>query len=198
MGGYQDPRNILWQNLPVAAPAPVAVAPAPVAAPSDGCGCPPSALDVQLKIFDDGGGGPNLRHICLSDTPKPGVYWRVLQVDAMDTDTNAQSLTFFLTPPGFSDTTLTFNTVSPDFFLSLRNTIRLGAGHDIPNTSDLTNVSSQGSSPASMLGMNPVIVPPGWKIGVAETNSILSGTAHHLILRVLFVEVAIGVPILGD
>lgn len=162
----------------------------------DSCGAE-YVLNFELGQFDsvlvDIGG---LRHFAASKSPRSGYYWRVLQLDAVDTDANLQYLEFVLTPSGSLPSTANFPAAQvSDAFKVMSNSIRIGPGHSASSLSDLTLVASQIGSFASPVQFVPLIVPPGWCIACFEVNGVVSGVAHHLTLRVLYVEIPIGVEL---
>jgi hypothetical protein len=154
----------------------------------------PTIYDVKLKTWSDAVAA-SVRHVVLSDAPTSGYYWRVLQIDAMDSDANAQALGFFLTPPGFQYNSGNLPVGSNAFWAAFANTIGLKAGEEKQSGSDLTTLSTTAGSIASPAYMAPIFVPPGWQIGVYELNAPVSAQAHNLTLRVLYVECRVEVPL---
>ena len=174
-------------------------APAPTvfgldAPPSQGNGKCPTIYDLKLKVFQSG--PPTIgRQIVLSDTPPAGMYWRVLQVDAVDTNGSAQfPIAFFLTPPGFP-LKMPLDSNVPNFISYLQNTISLGIGQQTQNLATTTAiVAGQGGSAAST-AMLPIFVPSGWQLGAFEIESSINANAEQLFLRVLYVEISNDVPL---
>jgi hypothetical protein len=123
------------------------------------------------------------------------MYWRVLQVDAVDTQPAAQTpISFFLTPPGLQlkdplDSQYT------NFINFLVGTISLGMGQQVQNLSNTQTVAAGQGGSAAPNGMSPVFVPPGWQLGAFESESSLNADAIQLFLRVLYVEIPVGVPL---
>jgi len=156
-------------------------------------------LSFELAQFDsvqvDVG---NVRHIAISKSPRSGYYWRVLQIDALDTSTILENLEFALIPAGGVPSTNGADPLSVtlvDAHRRLLNAIRIGPGSARGAASDLTSIQSLNGSFTSPIQLNPVIVSPGWCLLAFEVNTAVSANLHHLTLRVLYVEVPIGVGI---
>jgi len=184
-------------------PQPAATAKAPTAqisvGGSDQCGAD-YILNFRLEQFDsvsvDVG---NVRHIAVSKSPRSGYYWRVLQLDALDSDTVTQhSLEFALAPATALPSTNgadPLSTTLVDAYKRLGYSIRIGPGSSRGGTSDLTTIASANGSFASPMQLDPVIVSPGWCLVAFEVNTAVSASLHRLSLRVLYVEVPVGVEI---
>jgi len=141
----------------------------------------------------------NVRHIAISKSPRSGYYWRVLQMDALDSDTaTQQSLEFALAPAdGLPSTNGAdpLSTTLVDAYKRLGRAIRIGMGSSHAGVSGLTDIASANSSFASPTQLDPVIVPPGWCLIAFEVNTAVSASVRRLTLRVLYVEVPVGVEI---
>jgi len=159
-----------------------------------GSGKCPTIYDLKLKVFTSG--PPTIgRQIVLSDTPPAGMYWRVLQVDAVDTNASAQfPIAFFLTPPGFP-LKMPLDSQVPNFIPFMLNTISLGIGQQDQNLATTTAIAAGQGGSAADTAMNPIFVPAGWQLGAVEMESSLNANADQLFLRVLYVEISNDVPL---
>jgi len=108
----------------------------------------------------------NVRHVAVSKSPRSGYYWRVLQVDALDTDTaTVHSLEFALAPAdGLPSTNGAdpLSTALVDAYKRLGRSIRIGPGSSRGGVSDLTTIASANGSFAAPMQLDPVIVSSGW------------------------------------
>ena len=87
------------------------------------------------------------------------------------------------------------STVIADAYARLRNSIRLSGGHDVSSLSDTTTIAAQSGGSCGPFDLSPMILLPGFSLIAFEVNAAVSGIAHRLILRVLFVEVPFGTDI---
>jgi len=179
-----------------------AAAPAPTSfgldAPANlqpGNGKCPTIYDLKLKVFTS---GPPVvgRSLALSDTPPQGVYWRVLQIDAVDTDVSAvRPIGFFLSPPGLPLAAGSISTTLGNDFPSLVNTISLGVGQGDSNLSDTQTIAAGQGGWASPTSMLPIFVPSGWQLGAIDLISAVNANPVQIFLRVLYVEISNDVPL---
>ena len=139
--------------------------------------------------------GASFYNVAKSKSPPSGFYWRVLQVDAIDTNPNAQALEFVLIPANKVPLTseLPISIPVKELFKRFLSSIRICAGHSEANLSDLTLLKSIDGSFAAPIQMDPIIVPPGWCIAAFELTA--SAINHRVTLRLWFVEVPIGTEI---
>jgi hypothetical protein len=189
------PASMYYGGGAAAAPAPTSFG---VEAPANfqpGNGKCPTIYDLKLRVFASGNAPTIARQIALSDSPPAGMYWRVLQLDAVDTNISAAiPIGFFLTPPGLQLKTPLDSQV-PNFLPFLQNVISLGAGQQFQNIANTQTIASQGGGSTAPVSMNPIYVPSGWQLGAYELETNLNANAVQLFLRVLYVEVSNDVPL---
>ena len=155
-------------------------------------------LNVQLRQFDsaatDNAGG-GFYNVAKSNSPPSGSYWRILQMDAINTMTTQQAIEFVLMPnnqvPLTTDLPISMQLIA--LFRKFLGAIRIAAGHSLVNQVELQTLSSRDASFAAPIQMKPVIVPPGWCIAAFEVTG--TGVPHRMTLRLWYVEVPIGEPI---
>ena len=155
-------------------------------------------LNVRLAQFDSAAtdaAGASFYNVAKSNSPPSGSYWRVLQMDALDTITTQHFFEFVLMPvsqvPLTTDLPITMQLLA--LFRKFLGGIRIAAGHSEVNLSELTILRSRDASFAAPMQMKPIIVPPGWCIAAFEVSG--TGVPHRMTLRLWYVEVPIGVPI---
>jgi len=156
-------------------------------------------LNVQLRQFDsaatDNAGG-GFYNVAKSNSPPSGSYWRILQMDAINTMTTQQVMEFVLMPNSQVPLTTDLPIGSTQLLALFRKflgAIRIAPGHSLVNQNDLTTLSSRDASFAAPIQMKPIIVPPGWCIAAFEVTG--TGVPHRMTLRLWYVEVPIGEPI---
>ena len=152
-------------------------------------------LKVQLAQFDSAGSdaaGASFYNVAKSGTPKAGYYWRVLQMDAVDSIPTQHFLEFVLIPVNKVPLTieLPISMQIIELFKRFLGGIRIAAGHSETNLSELTTLRSISGSFTAPLQMKPIIVPPGWCIACFEISG--SAIGHHVTMRLWYVEVPIG------
>ena len=155
-------------------------------------------LNVQLRQFDsaatDAAGG-GFYNVAKGNSPPSGSYWRILQMDAINTMTTQQAVEFVLMPnsqvPLTTDLPISMQIIA--LFRKFLGAIRIAPGHSLVNQNDLTTLSSRDASFAAPIQMKPIIVPPGWCIAAFEVTG--TGVPHRMTLRLWYVEVPIGEPI---
>lgn len=156
--------------------------------------CAPDFTLVNKRDYIDRAPIGGVRHFTISDAPPSGFYWFILALSALDTDPNAQGLSFYLLDPsGFpvKTDTLPING-NPD---PLPGAIRIGSGHaGSGGAADLVTLTSSvqggggGFGECSPIMSRKIIVPERWRIGVFEDNTPFSGIAHQLALKIYFLE----------
>ena len=136
-----------------------------------------------------------MRHIVQSDTPRAGFYWAVPFYDALDTDSNGQSIAFFLLPPSFAVTPYSATQLLDPVDANWQqinmetNAVLIMAGKSDNGTT--TTIISQRSA-VSPVSPSLIVVPSGWSMAAIETNGVVSGTLHHLTMRIGYLELANG------
>lgn len=173
------------------AAAPPASSAAPAPAAGSGVGACRSWAELQYKTYASPLAA-SIRHFVVSDSPRLGYYWAVLFLDALDTDTNAQALNFFLFTPNFAIPSS--NGLHTDIYWQFEDissgVIQISPGES-GSAASLTGQSSQRWSVAPT-GGNKIVVPSGWRVGAIEGNGTVSGVVHNLIMRIAFLELANG------
>jgi hypothetical protein len=127
----------------------------------------------------------NIRHFAVSDTPRAGYYWAILNLDAIDTDNNGQNLSFFLLAPSFSVPGPLANGTAFQIQNLLSGCVSIAPG-DTHVASLNATLSFQAA--ASPTGYQKIVVPSGWRVAAVETNGVLSAIVHNLILRATYLE----------
>jgi hypothetical protein len=127
----------------------------------------------------------NVRHFAVSDTPRAGYYWAILNLDAIDTDNNGQNLSFFLLAPSFSVPGPLANGTAFQIQNLLSGCVSIAPG-DTHVASLNATLSFQAA--ASPTGYQKIVVPSGWRVAAVETNGVLSAIVHNLILRATYLE----------
>jgi hypothetical protein len=192
VGGIPQPTKPVLASGGAAAPPSPAVHP-PVLPPNSGqC---PSIYDLRLGVFSSGNPQAG-RSLALSDTPAASKYWRVLQLDAIDTDISAvRPIGFFLSPPGLQLAAGPINTNLPNVFPLLVNTISLGVGQGDSNVSNTQTIAAGQGGWAAPTTMLPIFVPSGWRLGAVDLISAVNANPVNILLRVLYVELSTDVPL---
>lgn len=196
VGGLPQPsKPVLASSGAVVVPPAPAPAHSPAAPALPNSGLCPSIYDLRLRVFPSGPPAVG-RSLALSDTPAASKYWRVLQIDAIDSDISAvRPIGFFLSPPGLQIAAGSVNTNLPNVLPFLTNTISLGVGQGDNNISDTQTVAAGQGGWASPTSMMPIFVPSGWQIGAVDLISAVNANPVNILLRVLYVELSVDVPL---
>jgi hypothetical protein len=193
VSGLPQPSKPVLASGAAVAPSSAVHPPAAVLPPNSGL-CP-SIYDLRLRVFSSGNPQAG-RSLALSDTPAASKYWRVLQIDAIDSDISAvRPIGFFLTPPGLQLAAGPVNTNLPNVLPFLVNTISLGVGQGDSNASDTQTIAAGQGGWAAPTSMLPIFVPSGWQLGAVDLISAVNANPVQLLLRVLYVELSTDVPL---
>lgn len=201
VGGLPQPsKPVLAAPVHSNAPGAVVVPPSPAHSPAapvlpPNSGQCPSIYDLRLRVFSSGNPQAG-RSLALSDTPAASKYWRVLQVDAIDSDISAvRPIGFFLSPPGLQISAGPVNTNLPNVLPFLVNTISLGVGQGDNNVSNTQTIAAGQGGWAAPTSMLPIFVPSGWVLGAVDLISAVNANPVNILLRVLYVELSVDVPL---